>query len=263
MKKNLLLVGAADSIGVPYTKDNFDHKVFFEMIECTLANKYDVISINCFHMSTNNDNKYIDSFISNDISLLEIKNTQNKMLKKCKYSGIYPYLELPKNFLNHYQINKDDARVIVKDYIQKNETIFIYSAFVNDLLKSKGLSLFKLLRPGKIKKELKKINVNSILYDIEKNIEKLININPNIEIYIIGLFVPTKISYIRKNVREFISSINDKFYTISEKYHNVFLINNDNLAIEDFNNIDFHPNRKGHKKIYNNFIKQYEKNKSC
>lgn len=90
------------------------------------------------------------------------------MLKKCKYSGIYPYLELPKNFLNHYQINKDDARVIVKDYIQKNETIFIYSAFVNDLLKSKGLSLFKLLRPGKIKKELKKINVNSILYDIEK-----------------------------------------------------------------------------------------------
>lgn len=262
MKKNLVLVGAADSIGVPYTKDNSDHKGFFEMIEYDLSKKYNVISINCFHMSTNNDNKYIDSLISNDISLLDIKNTQNQMLKKCKYSGIYPYLELPKNFLNHYQINKDDASITVKDYIKNNDTIFIYSAFVNDLLKSKGLSLFKLLRPGKIKKELKKINITSILYDLEKNIEKLININPNVKIYVIGLFVPTKIIYIRKSLSEFIYIINDKFYTISKKYDNVILVNNDNLTIEDFNNIDFHPNRKGHEKIYHNFIKQYKSNKS-
>ena len=263
MKENLVFIGAADSIGVPYTKDNSDHKGFFEMIEQELFKEYNVISINCFHMSTNNDNRYIDCLISNDISLLDIKNTQNQMLKKCKYSGIYPYLELPKNFLNHYQTTEEDEKIMVKDYIKNNNTIFIYSAFVNDLLKSKNLSLFKLLRPGKIKKELRKINIDKILYDLEKNIEKLININPSIKIYVIGLFVPTKIPYIRKSLREFISNINGNFYKISKKYDNVILVNNDNLSIEDFNNIDFHPNRKGHEKIYHNFIKQYKSNKRC
>lgn len=130
MKKNLVLVGAADSIGVPYTKDNCDHEGFFEMIENELSKVYNVISINCFHMSTNNDNKYIDSLISNDISLLDIKKSQNQMLKKCKYSGIYPYIELPKNFLNHYKINVEDEKIIVKNYIENNDTIFIYSSFI-------------------------------------------------------------------------------------------------------------------------------------
>lgn len=40
--------------------------------------------------------------------------------------------------------------------------------------------------------------------------------------------------------------------------YNVTFVNNDNLSSEDFNNIDFHPNKKGHEKIYRNFIKEYE-----
>ncbi len=258
MKKKLLLIGAADSIGVPYTKDNHDNKGFFEMIEENLSKKYNITSINCFHMSTYNDNKYINSLLTDRISLLDIKNSQNKMLKKCKYSGIYPYLELPKNFLNHYKINDGDEKIIVKDYIKNNNTIFIYSAFVNDILKSKKLSLFKLLRPGKIKRELREINIDKVISDLEKNIKKLIAINPKIKIFIIGLFVPTKISYIRNNLKEFIYNVNDVFNKLSKKYTNVILVNNNNLSKEDFNNIDFHPNRKGHEKIYQNFIKACE-----
>ncbi len=263
MKKKLVLVGAADSIGVPYTKDNQDKKDFFEMIEEKLSEKYDITSINCFHMSTNNDNKYIYRLIFDNVSLLDIKNSQNQMLKKCKYSGIYPYLELPRSFLKHYKISNGDEKIIVKDYIRNDNTIFIYSAFVNDLLKSKNLSLFKLLRPGKIKKELKKINIDNVIGDLENNIENLITINPKIRIFIIGLFVPTKILYIRNNLKEFIYSVNEIFSKISEKYDNVTLVNNDNLSVEDFNNIDFHPNRKGHEKIYYNFIKECENKKVC
>lgn len=258
MKDSLVLIGAADSIGVPYTRDNLEHEGFFEMIGQELSKEYNVISINCFHMSTNNDNKYIDTLISNDVSLLDIKTSQNQMLKKCKYSGIYPYLELPKNFLDHYQIAEGDSKIIIKDTVKSNNTIFICSAFVNDLLKSRKLSLFKLLRPGKIKKELRNVNIDDILSDLEKNIKKLIKINPNISIYIVGLFVPTKIPYIRKNLSGFVSNINKKFCKLSKEYDNVFLVNNNNLAIEDFNNIDFHPNKKGHIKIYQNFIREYK-----
>lgn len=258
MKKNLVLIGAADSIGVPYTRDNHNHVGFFEMIEETLAKEYNITTINCFYMSTNNDNHYIENLISNDISLFDIKDSQNKMLKKCKYSGIYPYLELPKNFLNYYKPKEEDKQIIIKKYIKNNDTIFIYSAFINDLLKSQKLSLFKLLRPGKIKKELKKIKINNTLNNLEKNINNLITINPNIKIFIIGLFVPTKISYIRKNLQDFISIINESIYKIAKKYENVIFVNNNNLSKIDFNNIDFHPNKKGHKKIYYNFISQYD-----
>ncbi len=257
MKKDLLLIGAADSIGVPYTKDNHYHVGFFEMIEEKLAEEYNINTINCFHMSSNNDNHYIESLISCDISLFDIKNSQNKMLKKCKYSGIYPYLELPKGFLNYYKTTENDKQIIVKEYIRNKDTIFIYSAFVNDLLKSQKLNLFKLLRPGKIKKELKRIRIDNTLNNLEKNINTLININPNIKIFIIGLFVPTKISYIRKNLQDFISIVNESIYKIAKKYKNVVFVSNDNLSKKDFNNIDFHPNKKGHEKIYYNFINKY------
>lgn len=262
MKKNIVLIGAADSIGVPYSKDNYDNKGFFEMIEQHLSSNYNVVTINCFHMSTNNDNRYINHIISNKTSLLDIKKSQNMMLKKCKYSGIYPYLEMPKSFLNHYKINVEDENIIVNECIKNNDTIFIYSAFVNDLLKSRKLSLFKLLKPGRIKKELKEINVDFVFGDLERNIKKLIDINNSIKIYIVGWFIPTKIKYIRKNLTEFIFNVNDSLRNISKKYSsNTIFINNDNLSTDDFNNIDFHPNKKGHEKIYRNFIDVYERQK--
>ncbi len=259
--KKIFLIGAADSIGVPYSRDNKSHQGFFEMIEEELSKKYSVTTINCFHMSTNNDNQYINKIITRSISLFDIKNSQNQMLKKCKYSGIYPYIEMPKRFLNYYKEESNDKNIIIVDSIKNNETVFIYSAFVNDLLKSKKLSLFKLLRPGRIKDELQNIEIKTILNDLEKNIKILISLNSNIKIYIVGLFVPTKISYIRKNLKEFILEVNKLLKEISDKYNNVIFINNDNLSSEDFNNIDFHPNKKGHEKIYENFIQTYEEHK--
>lgn len=259
--KKIFLIGAADSIGVPYSRDNKSHQGFFEMIEEELSKKYSVTTINCFHMSTNNDNQYINKIITRSISLFDIKNSQNQMLKKCKYSGIYPYIEMPKRFLNYYKEKSNDKNIIIVDSIKNNETVFIYSAFVNDLLKSKKLSPFKLLRPGRIKDELQNVEIKTILNDLEKNIKILINLNSNIKIYIVGLFVPTKISYIRKNLKEFILEVNKLLKEISDKYNNVIFINNDNLSSEDFNNIDFHPNKKGHEKIYENFIQTYEEHK--
>ena len=77
--KKIFLIGAADSIGVPYSRDNKSHQGFFEMIEEELSKKYNVTTINCFHMSTNNDNQYINKIINSNISLSDIKNSQNQM----------------------------------------------------------------------------------------------------------------------------------------------------------------------------------------
>ena len=67
MRKDLFLVGASDSIGVSYTRDNVEHRGFFEMIADYLEFNYNVVAANCFHMSTYNDNKYISQLIHQDI----------------------------------------------------------------------------------------------------------------------------------------------------------------------------------------------------
>lgn len=78
------------------------------------------------------------------------------------------------------------------------------------------------------------------------------------KIYIVGLFIPTRVSYIRKNLKSLILEINNSLAKLSEKYDNVIFINNENLCKDDFNNIDFHPNKKGHEKIFANFINVYK-----
>lgn len=258
--KRIVLIGGVDSIGVPYSRDNKKHVGFFEMLEEHLQKDNEVTTINCFHMSTNNDNKYIKRILTEDITLYDVKISQNAMLKKCKYSGIYPFLEMPKSFLEHYQVNEDDKNIMVKDILKNNEAIFVYSAFVNDLLKSRNLSLFKLLNPQKINKELKSVNIDFVLEGMEENVVNLIKLNRKIKIYIIGLFIPTKINLIRDSLKDFIISVNKEFKKIADKYpKNVIFVNNENLVYEDFNNIDFHPNKKGHLKIYNNLLEELKK----
>lgn len=258
--KTLFLIGAADSIGVPYTRDNLAHEGFFELFTKFLSQDYDVATLNCFHMSTNNDNRYIMKLLTSDMTLADVKTSQNEMLQKCKYSGIYPFIELPKSFLNYYRIYDGDEHLIIRDCLKENNSIFIYSAFVNDLLKSQGISLFQLLKPGKIKKVLRDLNLNLASRDLRRNLEALIGLNPDIKIFLIGWFVPTKISYVRKNLREFVVTVNADFARVAQEYpNNVFFVDNMNLTSEDFSNIDFHPNKFGHKKIYRNLVVEYEK----
>lgn len=181
------------------------------------------------------------------------------MLKKCKYSGVYPYTEIPKSFLDYYKVCDNDERVFIANQLRADNVIFIYSAFINDLLKSKKISLFKLLKPGRIKCELKTRNIGETLVDMERNLEHLTEINPRIQIYLIGIFVPTKLPYTRKNVRDFIQEVNKCFKEIAKKYPNVHLVDNMNLSSQDFNNIDFHPNESGHEKIYQNLLQRYKR----
>lgn len=124
-------------------------------------------------------------------------------------------------------------------------------------MKARGISLFKLLTPGKIKKELKVIDFDLVFDELDNNLQKLIDLNSEIEIYIVGLFIPTRLKYVRRNLGEFILSVNETLNKIAQKYPNVKFVDNSNLQPEDFNNIDFHPNRLGHERIYRNLVQVY------
>lgn len=261
MKKKITLVGAADSLGVPYTRDNIAHEGFYEMLEKDLRRCFELTSINCFHMSTNNDNKYIRKLVLEDLTLADVKQSQDKMLRKCKYSGIYPFLELPKSFLGYYKAEDVDKEIVVRDCIRNGKAIFIYSAFVNDLLKARGLSLFKLLNSQKLKRELTKVDIKPVINELKGNLEILFSLNSEMELYIVGLFVPTRIKRIRKGLADFVKMVNREFEKVAVEYEGkVFVVNNENLSEECFNDIDFHPNRKGHEKMYENLSRVVSSN---
>ncbi len=258
----LFLIGGTDSIGVPYTKDNKTNSGFFEQIENFLSNHFEVTTFNFFHMSTYNTNSFILECLKKNYSLAEIKVQQNQMLRKCKYSGFYPYLELPKNFLNFYKIQEQDYTIKIKEQLINNKNvIFLYSAGVNDFLKYNKSSLFKMFSPRNIKNNLKELDtiLENCFQDIYKNISYIHKLNKDCKIYLVGLFYPTNLKYIRKRLKFPIDSFNDKLKNMGKNYKNVYFIENSNLSKGDFCNIDFHPNSKGHKKIYENFLKAYEK----
>ncbi len=234
-------------------------------------------------MSTYNTNSFILECLKKNYSLAEIKVQQNQMLRKCKYSGVYPYLELPKSFLNFYKIQEQDYTIKIKEQLINNKnTIFLYSAGVNDFLKYNKSSLFKMFSPRKIEDDERKCQVFSYntkrdtpsyqqyeelldtilencLKDIYKNIAYIHKLNKDCKIYLVGLFYPTNLKYIRKRLKFPIDSFNNKLKNMCKNYKNVYFIENSNLSKGDFCNIDFHPNSKGHKKIYENFLKVYEK----
>ncbi len=258
--ENLFLIGGTDSLGVPYTRDNKTNTGFYELISQYLSKEFHVIEFNFFHMSTYNTNSFLLNCIQKNYSLEKIKVQQNEMLKKCKYSGIYPFIEMPKHFLNFYKINKKDRSFYIKDELIKNKTIFLYSAGVNDFLKHNKSSLFQMLFPNNIKNNLKDMDafLNHCIEDIQKNITYITKLNKNCAIYLVGLFYPTKLSYIKNRLKAPIDSFNTKLKSLCNQFQNVYFTDNSNLSKEDFNNIDFHPNRKGHQKIYQNFVKIYQ-----
>lgn len=255
----LFLVGGNDSIGVPYSRDNKNHIGFFELIYEEFSKKYEVIPFSFFHMSTYNTNSFIYEYLNQNYSLKEVKERQSRMLKKCKYSGLYPFIELPKKFLGFYEINEIDETIRIQDYLIRNKSIFIYSAGANDFLKHNQSSLFQMLFPNNIKNNLKSMEkvIEQCLLDMRRNITYILSLNNTCEVYVIGLFYPTNLSYIRKRLKDSIDLFNKMVESLCSEFENVYFVDNSNLVKGDFNNIDFHPNKRGHQKIYQNFMKTY------
>ena len=252
--EKIFVIGGCDSIGVPYSRDNKDNIGFFELLIKRLEKDYAVENFNFFSMAKYNTSDYIYNVLTENCSLKLLKQRQIESLKICKNSGIFPFLELPKKFLDHYKQIKSDDKILTK--LSDEKTIFIYSSGINDFLKCNNLSLFKLLFPKGLKTVKNNLDryIEKSLTKLERNLELLNKINPKMKVYIIGCFIPTNLQYIRKSLSLVIIDYNEKIKKLLNSYPNITFIDNSNLFPGDFNNIDFHPNKKGHLKIYQNLI---------
>lgn len=257
MSKKIYLIGGVDSFGVPYTRDNKNNiNHLKEVFNFLVTQGIETTIIDMYSMNKYNDTDYINNLLTHNINLYKIKENQIESIDLCRKSGIFQFVQLPSKTKQLYKLNDDDKKQTLADIIKDNEIIFVYSCGVNDFLKSMNTNLAKLLKPKNLKAVLKNLekNIALIINKIEKNIQKLIEINKNIEIYVMGVYTPTRVKYIRNYVKRPISLYNTSLQALCEKYENVHFIDNSNLGKTNMAHVDWHPNYTGQKLMAENII---------
>lgn len=253
------LVGGVDSFGVAYTRDNKEHIGHLDVVRKYLEEEgYSVSFLDMYSMSTYNNTSYINDILDSNLSIYDIKTNQRNSIELCRQSGIFQFIQLPKSTVELYQASEDDRDVGVRDFISSDKTIFVYSCGVNDFLKMMGTDLGKMIFPKNMKAAFDRIeeSVETVIGMIRSNLRQLVEINPDIEIYVMGIFTPTKYGYIRKLVGPPIELFNIALAELCNEYDCVHYIDNSNLAVSDMAAVDWHPNADGQRKMGENIIKK-------
>lgn len=259
----IVLVGGTDSLGVPYKRENKNNIGFYELTKHSLEKKgYQVVDINFFSIGVYNTTDYIDRCIRDNYSLKQIKENQIDGVIQCRKHGIFEYTLLPKKFVKYYKINDNDKNIYIQDSIRNNKCIFLYSAGANDFFAKQKTNLAQMLNPNNLKKVLLESNdvFNECINNIKNNIEYLISLNKDIEIYIISIYIPTKFRYIRKISKEPIEKFNKLLKELSKEYSNVFFVDNSNLTSKEMPLNDWHVNVRGHELMFENINRTIEEN---
>lgn len=253
------LIGGVDSFGVPYTRDNKNNINHLEIVSKYLKDKgIENTMIDMYSMNTYNDTDYINTILEQDMDLYQIKENQIESIDLCRKSGIFQYIQLPESTKKLYCLDSSLKNEILSDIIRDNDIIFVYSCGVNDFLKNMNTNLAKLLSPKNMDEAFENIEetIAFVINKIEHNIQRLIELNKNIEIYVLGIYIPTRVGYIRSRVTFPIRLYNKILKEFCKKFPNVHFIDNSNLTKENMAHVDWHPNYTGQKVIGENIISE-------
>lgn len=255
--KRLYIIGGMDSLGVPYTKDNVNfsnHLTFTKLFLNKLG--YLTYSIDMYSMARYNTPAILDNYIKTNITYSEIKENQKEGIFLCRMQGIFQYIKLSKRTGNKYESSDEDSKIRLTETIRDNDCIFIYSNCINDFFEKLNITLDKLITKRGIKETLAKFKELApvVSLDIMNNIELLKSVNPNIEIYILGLYIPSRVNFIRDLLTASIIEVNSMLESICNKYDNVHFVDNMNIEKKNIDRVDFHFNLSGQELVGSNII---------
>jgi len=258
----IYLMGGVDSFGVPYTRDNKLNLNHLNIVEEYLKQYYeDVILIDMYSMHKYNTTSYIDEMLENNLDLYQIVQNQKESISLCRKSGIFQFFKLPQKTENLYIPLEKNKSIGIRDIIINNNTLFVYSCGINDFLQMMDTNLQKLLSPKNMEESLKDLEdtISKIMLKMKKNFELLIDLNPQIEIYVLGVYIPTRVRYIRSMVKDAITLFNSCTKELCDNFSNVHFIDNSNLTIHEMAHVDWHPNYYGQEMMGKNIIEILEK----
>lgn len=245
--KNLFLISGLDSIGVPYTPDNWMLYSYTDF----LISKFKENSINIEYV---NLSSLAISKTHQLIKILEKNYSKNYYTKINK--RITEYIintnqykrPINTNFLQDYFKQTDDDINITTKLIEAREPIFILSCGAMDLKNNLKIYTYK------PEKYILKIifnffqELNNTMNKIEKILKYILNLNSTTKIYMLGVYPLSTNKIIETALIPFVILYNKKLKHLCEKYDNVYFVD-----IFDTKNYmssnDGHPNLEGHKFI--------------
>jgi len=257
MMSKINLIGGVDSFGVAYTRDNKEHVGHLDVVKAYLEEHGNsVVMLDAYSMNTYNNTSYIEKMLRDDLDFYTIRSNQRQGIDLCRRNGIFQFIQLPRKTRDLYPEELTDKEKHICEFLREKNTIFVYSCGINDFLGLMSTDLGKLIFPKNMDKALVDIetSIAKVIDLVKANFDLLFEINPNMEIYVLGIYTPTKYSYIRNVVSGPIGLFNMALADLCSGYDNVTFVDNSNLTVAEMAPVDWHPNLAGQKMIGTNII---------
>lgn len=254
--KEIFIVGALDSLGVPYTQDNNELKSYIELTVDKLKEKK--LNLTYFNMSSLGRNKTweLQKILDRDYTI-GAYNKWNKNASKFVIEGkrkdeSWPFPTNP-YFVEKFYENIPNQSVNITSKLREVESpIFFYSCGgmnirkylnINSEMTVKDMLLCSkevILRSVKHIRQTKK--------DVNDVISQIINLNNNIEIYVLGVYAMLDKQILRDIVFPLVDLYNYELKEVIKPYPNVHYVD-----IKEVKNMvavnDMHPTLIGQKYI--------------
>lgn len=274
-KQSIDLFGGITSMGVPFPRENKEHIGYMDIIKKELEDQdYSVRTYNMSNLDKGHTWDLKRIFMQN-YTLAQIKDIQINSINKLKNTNLLFKLIIPSGISSKYPVEDGDSDITIADvYRNSGHPKFVYSAGPNDF--------FSFIKAGPIEvmsKEVRKSLPDDLeglviksIDNIEDNLRMLIDLNNNVEIFVLGFYYSPlfdkiqKIIYLQKKMEdknaeyanrflELISLFNTELEKRCGKYPNVKFIN-----IEFIKDAcaprDFHPNTLGNQLIAGAVLKE-------
>lgn len=269
------------SLGIPNTTDNKDNYGYLDYVQEYLESKdYETNSIN-FSFLDHNYTWNFNKIFNKNYYLSEIRNIQIRSIDNLRNTNLLFKLIVPKRYQK--KLKKMDKDLKITDtYKESNKPIFLYNTGINDMFIFMNGGPVELLNKD-IRRNIG-TNLDNYIYqaisNVRENIKLLLKLNPNVQIYVLGIynsFILKLIDTIYKfqDLRiknnplpeNLLLYIENKFnYYLEElcnEFPNTHFIN---LAFYNIpcERLDFHPSREGNiligkiitKKLDKTYLKQ-------
>jgi hypothetical protein len=252
INKDITIIGGLDSIGVPYTPDNYDTKSFFDLIvEYLKEIGINVISANIFNPVRNR---------TFELQLLLKENHKVGTIKKKQIKYLAAYIKKTgvkynPDIYKKYNVHDDNDEIGINELLRSSSNpIFLYSCGPLDIPYHIGTN-----NPVNPKKwinilKIKKV-IQRVINGIEENIRYIQSINNNTEIYVLGTYNPSKVPI----VEAYVNFYNEQIQIMCAQNKNVHYVNIKEVRGHIASN-DTHPNREGQEIIAKQVIQSINEN---
>lgn len=269
--KGLTIIGLNDSQGVNTT--TLFRKGLLEFLSEKLKSEdTDSRIINAFSLMFNKT-EHIDYLLESNLSLEEIKDLQINGMVSALEKAMQDF-HMPK-FLGKvgyvskmlYRPQKGDDKILLTNtLIESKEPIVVYSCGANDLMREGWNNPFRIGKDYKNRDKnfnydytLCKLqdpkSVKRVIGRVEGNINNILSLNSNADIFTLGLYIPKSMQCDGMEVfNDAITAYNEYLMELCNKYKLSYVDTEENGKEYNKSNVNFHVSTAGHNALSREII---------